>query len=89
MVLSLLAPEPDRTSSSLTGRQSGGAQVMMIFFIETNGRMPEPPHLRALSIVSSNTGNTADTGRSGLPAFEMPCSWSMLLLFHGLGARPA
>jgi hypothetical protein len=27
--------------------------------------------------------------RRGLPAFEMPCSWSMLPLFHGLGARPA
>src|SRR5215471_13909052 len=27
--------------------------------------------------------------RRGLPAFEIPCSWSMLPLFHGLGARPA
>src|SRR5882757_1832011 len=27
--------------------------------------------------------------RRGLPAFEMPCSWSTLPLFHGLGARPA
>src|SRR5712671_7843464 len=38
-------------------------------------------HIQASSIIVVR--------RRGLPAFEMPCSWSMLPLFHGLGARPA
>src|SRR6202163_4778614 len=38
-------------------------------------------HIQASSIIVVR--------RRGLPAFEIPCSWSMLPLFHGLGARPA
>lgn len=30
-----------------------------------------------------------DSARRGLPAFETPCSWLIVPLFHGVGARPA
>jgi hypothetical protein len=37
-------------------------------------------HIQASSIIVVR--------RHGFPAFEMPCSWSTLPLFHGLGAFP-
>src|ERR1700694_4560074 len=48
--------------------------------------------LRALSgwyLTHIQASSTIVVRRRGLPVFEIPCSWSMLPLFHGLGARPA
>ena len=48
--------------------------------------------LRALAgwyLTHIQASSTIVVRRRGLPAFEMPCSWSTLPLFHGLGARPA
>jgi len=48
--------------------------------------------LRALSgwyLTHIQASSTIVVRRRGFPAFEIPCSWSMLPLFHGLGARPA
>src|SRR5262245_15488853 len=48
--------------------------------------------LRALAgwfLSHIQASSTIVVRRRGLPAFEIPCSWSMLPLFHGLGARPA
>jgi hypothetical protein len=48
--------------------------------------------LRALSgwyLTHIQASSTIVVRRRGLPAFEIPCSWSMLPLFHELGARPA
>jgi len=48
--------------------------------------------LRALAgwyLTHIQASSTIVVRRRGLPAFEIPCSWSMLPLFHGLGARPA
>jgi len=52
----------------------------------------EPTAERALSgwyLTHIQASSIIVVRRRGLPALEMPCSWSMLPLFHGLGAKPA
>ena len=47
--------------------------------------------LRALAgwyLTHIQASSTIVVRRRGLPAFEIPCSWSMLPLFQGLGVRP-